>query len=81
MLEKGVAKSLKIIKKVSGKYENRIKNMRTNDWKKRKKARCGLLPQGPGNTIRSKIEDKITEEKLNDRENATYPKRDVDKLF
>ena len=30
------------------------------------------MPQGPGNTIRSKIEDKLTEEKLKDRESAAY---------
>ena len=41
--------------------------------KKREKARCGSLPKGATNTIRSKIEDKLTEEKLKDRENAAYP--------
>ena len=33
----------------------------------------GTLPQGAENTIRSKIEDKLTEEKLKDRENAANP--------
>ena len=40
--------------------------------KKRERARCGTLPQGPGNTIRSKIEDKLTEDKLKDRESAAH---------
>ena len=31
------------------------------------------MTQGPGTPIRSKIEDKPTEEKLKDRESATYP--------
>ena len=35
-------------------------------------ARSGTLPQGPGNTIRSKIEDKLTEEICKDRENAAH---------
>jgi len=39
---------------------------------KMEKDRCGTLPQGPGNTIRSKIEDKLTEEKLKDRESAAH---------
>ena len=41
--------------------------------KKEGPARSGNLPQGAGNTTRSKIDDKLTEEKLKDRENATYP--------
>jgi hypothetical protein len=60
--------------------KTRMKNMRTNKIKKRGKkrdpARSGNLPQGPVNTIRSKIEDKLTEEKLKDRgsaENANTP--------
>ena len=41
--------------------------------KKRENDRGGTLTQGPGNTIRSKIENKLTEEKLKDRESATDP--------
>jgi hypothetical protein len=33
---------------------------------------CGKLPRCAENTIRSKIEDKLTEEKLKDRENAAH---------
>ena len=40
--------------------------------KRRSKARSGTLPKGATNTIRSKIEDKLTGEKLKDRENAAY---------
>ena len=35
-------------------------------------AKCGTLPQETGNTIRSKIEDKLTEETLKNRENAAH---------
>jgi hypothetical protein len=79
MLEKGVAKRWPVIKQVirkgGDKWEKiRMKNMRTKrylkKWKKRDGARSGTLPQGAENTIRSKIEDKLTEEKLNDRESA-----------
>ena len=31
------------------------------------------VPQGPGDTIRSKIEDQLTKEKLKDRESAAHP--------
>ena len=34
------------------------------------KARCGSVPKGATNTIRSNIEDKLTEEKNKDRESA-----------
>ena len=40
--------------------------------KKRAQGRSGTLPKGATNTIRSKIEDKLTEEKLKDRESAAH---------
>ena len=43
---------------------------RTKRAKKRDGAWSRTLPQGAENTIRSKIEDKPTEEKLKDRGNA-----------
>ena len=49
------------------------KNHAEHIEKKREKDRGGTLTQGPGNTIRSKIEDKLTEEKLKDRESAANP--------
>ena len=45
-----------------------------NDRTKRgSKSQSGTLPKGATNTIRSKIESKLTEEKLKDRENAAHP--------
>ena len=41
--------------------------------KKRERAKRGSVPKGPGDTIRSKIEDKLTEEKLKDVETAAHP--------
>ena len=38
--------------------------------KKMEQSRCGTLPRCAENTIRSKIEDKLTEEKLKDRGSA-----------
>ena len=40
---------------------------------KLEKIRCGTLPRGAENTIRSKMEDKLTEEKLKDKGSAAYP--------
>ena len=67
----------KIIKTVINKwYEKKKKDeeitFETKIEKEREQAQCGTLPQGPGKTIRSKIEDTLTEEKLKDRESATY---------
>ena len=79
MLEKWIPKRWKITKQViqkgGDKWEKtRMKNMRKQKYKKREQTRVpaqsGTLPLGPGNTIRSKIEDKLTEEKLKDRESA-----------
>ena len=47
------------------------KNMRKIS-KKMAKGWSGTLPQGARNTIRSKIEDKLTEEKLKDGESVAY---------
>ena len=50
------------------------KNMPTKRYKKRESGtERGSVPQGPGDTIRLKMEDKLTEEKLKDRESATHP--------
>ena len=50
---------------------NSKQNMPQKDKTKRvSKAWSGTLPKGATNTIRSKIEDKLTEEKLKDRKNA-----------
>ena len=54
----------------------RNNSKKTCEQKDRKKEGQGPernVPQGPGNTIRSKIEDKLTEEKLKDRESAAHP--------
>ena len=80
MLEKGVAKRWKIIKNVIQKgYETlektRIKNKRNKHRKRDEKKGRGAeldLPKCAENTIRSKIEDKLTEEKLKDRGSAAY---------
>ena len=47
--------------------------MRNKIETKREKAGCGNVPKGPGDTIRSKIEDKLTEEELKDRESVANP--------
>ena len=49
------------------------KHMPPKNRKKRVRAGCGSVPQGATNTIRSKIEDKPTEEKIKDRESAAHP--------
>ena len=48
------------------------KNMRKKIEKKRVLGQSGTLPLGPGNTIRSKVEDELTEAKLKDRESTAH---------
>ena len=57
----------------SEKAGKRKKVKRKKIENKREKESGGTLTQGPGDTIRSKIEDKLTEVKLKHRESATYP--------
>ena len=53
------------------------KNLKTKhaekDRKQREKDRSGTLPKGATNTIRSKIEENLTEEKQSDRDSAANP--------
>ena len=41
--------------------------------KKMQSGRSGDVPKGAENTIRSKIEDKLTQEEIKDRGSAAYP--------
>ena len=52
--------------------EKHAKTIETQRGKKRDGARSGNVPKGAENTIRSKIEDKLTEEKLKDRGSAAH---------
>ena len=47
--------------------------MRKMIEQKKERAKRGSVPKGPGDTIRSKVEDKLTGEKLKDRESAAHP--------
>ena len=53
--------------------KNRKNNIRKKIEKKREKDQSGTLTQGARNTIRSKIEDILTEGKLKDREGVANP--------
>ena len=80
MLGKGIPKTWKFIqqiiqKNVKSKQQFETKTCEDMIDKTKERAKRGSVPKGPGDTIRSKIEDKLTEEKQKDRETAAHPNR------